>query len=133
MSNKKLPIRKSPQKAAYRSYSYALKREVVHMVEIGKMSIEQARVHYNIKGKSLIYNWIKKYGLLNYQPNKIYAMKKSPQEKIKELQMKIEELEFDKKIILDMYQVLQEDFDIPVKKYLPEPLIKDLKNHIKKG
>jgi hypothetical protein len=60
-------------------------------------------------------------------------MKQSPQEKIKELQLKIEQLEFQKEILLDIQQVYQEDFGVPVKKCLPEQLKKDFENHLKKG
>lgn len=137
MKKKDLSSQKSPSfvigKSKYKKYSYALKRKVVYEVESGKRSIEQARLHYQIKGKTLIYSWIKKYGLLNYHPNKEYQMKQSPQEKIKELQLKIEELELQKDILLDIQQIYQEDFDVPVKKYLPEQLKKDFKNHLKKG
>jgi transposase-like protein len=137
MKKKDLSSQKTPsfgeQKGKYKKYSYALKRKVVYEVESGKRSIEQARIHFQIKGKNLIYAWIKKYGLLNYNPNKDYLMKQSPQEKIKELQLKIEQLEFQKEILLDIQQIYQEDFGVPVKKCLPEQLKKDFENHLKKG
>jgi len=136
MKNKDLGSQKNPSFPAktktYKKYSYALKRRIVYEVETGKRSIEQARIHYQVKGKSLIYAWIKKYGLLTYDPKKEYTMKQSPQEKIKELQLKIERLELEKDILLDVQQIYKEDFGIPVKKYLPEQLIIDLKNHKKK-
>jgi transposase-like protein len=137
MKNKDLSSQKDPsfkvQKNKYKKYSYALKRKVVYEVETGKRSIEQARIEYHIRGKTLIYCWIKKYGLLHYNPKKEYLMKQSPQEKIKELQMKLEELEFEKDILLDIQQIYQDEFGIPVKKYLPEQLKKDFKKHLKKG
>ena len=58
-------------------------------------------------------------------------MKQSPNEKIKELQKKIEELEFDKSILLTSHQVMKEDFGIDVKKYLPGQLEDELDKHIK--
>ena len=137
MSKKDLPSQKTPssgvQKRKYKKYSYVLKRKVVYEVESGKRSIEQARIHFHIKGKTLIYAWMKKYGLLNYNPNKEYLLKQSPQEKIKELQLKIEQLEFQIDILLDIQQIYQDDFDVPVKKYLSEQLKKDFENHLKKG
>ena len=132
LSSQKLPC-SGMKKKKYKQYSYALKRKVVYEVETGKRSIEQARVDYQIRGKTLIYSWIKKYGLLNYNPKKDYLMKQSPQEKIKELQLKLEELEFEKDILLDIQQIYQDEFGIPVKKYLPEQLKKSYKKHVKKG
>jgi transposase-like protein len=137
MKNKDLSSQKSPcfgdKKKKYKQYSYALKRKVVYELETGRRSIEQARLHYEIKGKTVIYSWIKKYGLLHYNPKKEYLMKQSPQEKIKELQLKIEELELEKDILLDIQQIYEEEFGVPVKKYLPWRLEKDLKKHLKKG
>lgn len=137
MKDKSLNENKTPSfskpKKKYRKYSYAFKREVVYQVTSGKMYVEQARKHFNINGKTVIYTWIKKYGLLFYNPNKSYEMKQSPQERIKELLKKIEELEADKELLLTTQQVLMEDFNLPVKKYLPELLEKDLKKHIKKN
>ena len=137
MKNKDLSSQKSPsfgeKKNKYKLYSYALKRKIVYEVQTGKRSIEHARVHYRIKGKTLIYCWIKKYGLLTYNPKKEYLMKQSPREKIKELELKIEELEFEKDILLDIQQIYAEEYGVPVKKFLPEQLKKDLKNHLKKG
>lgn len=137
MKKKDLSGQKTPcfgvQKRSYKKYSYALKRKVVYEVESGKRTIEQARIDYEIKGKTLIYSWIKKYGLLHYNPKKEYEMKQSPQEKIKELQNRLEELQFEKDILLDIQQIYEEDFGVPVKKYLPEQLKKSYKKHVKKG
>jgi len=60
-------------------------------------------------------------------------MNQSPNEKIKALQKKIEQLELEKDILLDIQQIYQDDFDVPVKKYLSHQLNEDLKKHIKKN
>ena len=119
-------------KKKYKKYSYALKRKVVHEVECGLRTIEEARVHYQINGKSLIYAWIKLYGKLIYDPNKSYLMKKSPQQRIKELEEKLEMLELEKDILLDITEAFEEE-GVDVKKYLPEQLKKDYEKHTKKG
>lgn len=136
MKDKSLKNQKSPSnsssKKKYQRYSYALKREVVHQVQSGHRSIEQARVHFGIKGKSLIYAWIKQYGKLTFDPKKTYLMTKSPKQQIKELKEKIEILEMEKDILLDFVEICEEDgFD--VKKALPEQLKKDFVNHTKKA
>jgi len=137
MKDNSLDPNKSPsfekKKKKYKTYSYALKREVVYQVTSGKMFINQARKHYNINGKNVIYNWIEKYGLLFYNPNKTYAMQKSPNDRIKQLLKEVEELKFQKEIFLDMHQVLIEEFGVDVKKYLPGQLEKELEKHMEKS
>jgi transposase-like protein len=137
MKDNSLDPNKSPsfekEKKKYKTYSYALKREVVYQVTSGKMFINQARKYYNINGKNVIYNWIEKYGLLFYNPNKSYAMQESPNDKIKQLLKENEELKFQKEIFLDMHQVLIEEFGIDVKKYLPGQLEKELEKHMEKS
>ena len=137
MKNNSLDHNKTPsfekKKKKYKTYSYAFKREVVYQVTSGNMYINQARKHYNIKGKTLIYSWIKKYGFLFYNPKKSYDMKQSPNERIKELLKRVEELEFEKSILLTSHQVLKEDFGIDAKKYLPEQLDVELEKHMIKN
>jgi transposase-like protein len=137
MKNNSLDQNKTPsskkEKKKYKTYSYALKREVVYQVTSGKMFINQARKHYNIHGKTLIYNWIEKYGLLFYNPNKSYAMQESPNDTIKQLRKEVEELKFQKEIFLDMHQVLIEDYGVDVKKCLPGQLVKELEKHMVKN
>jgi len=133
MMDKKLAIQKSPaKKSNYNKYSYALKRKIVYEVEKGQKSIHQAKLEYGIKGNSLIYAWIKKYGLLNYEPDKEYKMKQSPQEKIKELLNKIEQLELEKDIFFDISEAFQEQ-GVDVKKFLPEQLKKEFLNRLRKA
>jgi hypothetical protein len=67
-----------------------------------------------------------------YNEKKDYEMKQSPQEKIKELEQRLEVVELEKDILLDIQQIYEKDFGIPVKKYLPEQLKNDYRNHIKK-
>lgn len=136
MKDKRLQNRKSPSnstdKKKYQKYSYGLKRKVVYEVETGKTTIEEARKLYQIKSKSLIYSWIKLYGRLTYDPKKSYLMKKSPQEKIKELQEKLEIALLEKDILLDITEAYEEQ-GVDVKKFLPEQLKKEYENHKKKA
>lgn len=136
MKNKNLESQKSPSKKddkkQYRRYSYGLKRKIVDEVQTGKRTIEDARKTYQIKGKSLIYSWIKQYGQLIYDPKKDYLMKKSPQERIKELEEKLAIAELDRDILLDITQAFEEE-GVDVKKLLPEQLKKDYENHKRKA
>lgn len=136
MKNKPQKSQNSPSnispKKKYKKYSYSIKRQVVHEVQSGRRSIEDARVFYKINSKSVIYAWIKLYGKLIYDPKKSYLMKKSPQQKIKELEQKLEMLELEKDILLDITEAYEEE-GVDVKKYLPELLKKDYENHKRKG
>ena len=133
MKDKNLGVQKSPtKKGKYNKYSYALKRKIVYEIEKGEKSINQARQEYKVKGKSLIYVWLKKYGLLNYEPEKVYKMKQSPREKLKELEKRLEELELQKDILLDIQEAFEEE-GVDVKKYLPEQLRRDYVNRQRRG
>jgi len=129
MKNKKLSIQKSnPKKSETRTYcrySYALKRKVVSEITKGKLSINQAKIKYGIKSNSIIYIWRKKYANLAYSETKDYTMNQSPEERIKELQKQVEELEMDKDILLTYNHILESEFGVDVKKHLPEQLKKD--------
>ena len=135
MKKKNLKNQKSPsfstKKRKYKKYSYGLKRKVVYEIEAGKRTIEDARKAYHIKSNSLIYSWIKLYGKLTYDPKKSYLMKKSPQERIKELEEKLEIALLEKDILMDITQAYEEQ-GVDVKKFLPEQLKKDYLNHLKK-
>ena len=45
-----------------RRYSQAFKRQVVHDIESGRFTLQQARKHYDIRGKSTIQSWLKQMG-----------------------------------------------------------------------
>lgn len=112
---------KKKEKQQYQKYSYSLKRKVVYEIESGKRRIEEARLFYGIKSKSVIYAWLKQYGKLTYDPKKTYQMKKTPQEQIKELKEQLEIVELEKDIMFDIMEAYEEE-GVDVKKYLPELL-----------
>ena len=111
MKNKRQKSQTTPSnlnsKKKYKKYSYSIKRQVVHEIQSGRRSIEDAIVFYKINSKSVIYAWIKLYGKLIYDPKKSYLMKKSPQQRIKELEEKLEMLELEKDIFLDITEAYE--------------------------
>ena len=119
----KSPSKKS-EKQQYQKYSYSLKRKVVYEIESGQRRIEEARLFYGIKSKSVIYSWLKQYGKLTYDPKKTYQMKKTPQEQIKELKEKLEIAEFEKDVMFDVMEAYEEE-GVDVKKSLPALLLKE--------
>ena len=121
-SNKKIST-KSEKKRYYNKYSYALKRKVVNDILKGILSKEEAMLRYGIRSRQSINYWLSKYGLLNYRKQKNYGMKQSPEEKIKELEARIEELENAKIVLNIAIDFADEEFGTEIrKKYLPQSL-----------
>jgi len=83
-------------------YSNAFKLQVIEEVLSGKLTKEQARQKYQLKGKSGILNWMRKFGLSGHKQLPAYFehMKKDePSDKeallkrIRELERKLEDAE----------------------------------------
>ena len=122
----------SRRKRHYNKYSYALKRKVVNDIMKGILTKEEAMLKYGIRSRQSINDWLNKYSLLNYRNQKNYGMKQSPEEKIKELKARIEELETDKIILNTVIDIADEMFNADIrKKHLPQQL-KDYKKHLQK-
>ena len=105
-----------------RSYSIDFKRSIVTMYEKGEYSALQIEKLYGV-GRTQVYNWIYKYSTLNEKGVRIVEMKDSNQNKVKELQNRLKELEQiirQKQIAIDylekMIEIAKEDFDIDIKK-----------------
>lgn len=121
-SNKKIST-KTTENRTYNKYSYALKRKIVNDILKGILSKEEAMLRYGIRSRQSINYWLSKYGLLNYRKQKNYGMKQSPEEKIKELEARIEELENAKIVLNIAIDIADEEFGTQIrKKYLPQSL-----------
>jgi len=132
-ANKKIST-KTEKKRTYIKYSYALKRKIVNDILKGILSKEEAMLRYGIKSRQSINYWISKYGLLNYRNQKNYGMKQSPEEKIKELQMRIEELENAQIVLNIAIDIADEEFGTHIrKKYLPQSLAASKKHKTRKN
>jgi hypothetical protein len=80
-------------------------------------------LRYGIRSRQSINYWLSKYGLLNYRKQKNYGMKQSPEEKIKELQARIEELENAQFVLNIAIDIADETMGTQIrKKYLPQSL-----------
>ena len=113
----------SEKKKSYNKYSYALKRKIVNDILKGILSKEEAMLRYGIRSRQSINYWLSKYGLLNYRNQKNYGMKQSPEEKIKELQARIEELENAQIVLNTVIDIADEQFGTQIrKKHLPQQL-----------
>ena len=114
-SNNKISTN-SKKKRTYNKYSYALKRKIVNDILKGILSKEEAMLRYGIKSRQSINYWLSKYGLLNYRNQKNYGMKQSPEERIKELQARIEELENAKIVLNTVIDIADETLGTEIRK-----------------
>lgn len=75
-----------------RTFSPTLRKEVVGLVESGKVSVSGAAREYMVT-RNTIYRWIHRYSTYNKKGATLVVDKDSHSEKIKQLQQKIAELE----------------------------------------
>ena len=74
------------KKRTQRDYSLAFKLQVIGEVERGELNQAQARHKYGIQGKTSILQWIRKHGTLDWKELPTLTIKKTPEQKIKELE-----------------------------------------------
>ena len=125
-------------KRTQRDYSYSFKMQVVEEVESGSIGIKAAQRKYGIQGDATVRTWLRKHGSLDWENKSHLNLEKSPEQKLLELEAKVQllekqkaslekKLEFtDKKaIIFDMMiDIAEEELKIPIrKKSLPQQLI----------
>ena len=77
----------SPNKRTQRDYSMAFKLQVIGEVERGELNQDQAGRKYGIQGNTTILQWIRKHGSLDWKELPTVSHKKTPEQKIKELEM----------------------------------------------
>jgi transposase len=112
-----------------RVYSLDFKKSIVTLFEKGEFSVPQIEKLYGISNP-VIYNWIYKYSVFNEKGVRIVEMKDSNQNKLKELQTRLKELEQivgQKQITIDYLEKIidlaKEDLAIDIKKnYSSQPL-----------
>lgn len=75
-----------------RTFSPTLRKEVVRLVESGKLSIAAASREYQVS-KTTIYRWIHRYSTYNKKGAVLVVDKDSHSKKLERLQQKIAELE----------------------------------------
>lgn len=102
-------------------YSLAFKLQVISELERGELNREQARKKYGIQGKATISVWIRKYSTLDWKELPIMSLKKTPEQRIKELEallLKEQEKVHVLNVAIDIAdEMLKTDIR---KKYLPK-------------
>ena len=118
-----------------RVYSESFKKQMVQEFESGKFSVPQLEKLHGIRN-ALLYRWIYKYSTFNEKGYRIVEHKKSSQNKVKQLEAKIKDLEAAlgrKQIQIDyletMMEVAKEELNIDIKKNYATPPSKDSANN----
>lgn len=117
-------------KRTQKDYTMSFKLQVVSEIERGELTRSQALHKYGIQAKSTIRTWLRKYGNFDWENQSYKSMRKSPQQRIIELEEKIKLLEkqkaraeyiaerSDKKAILFdmMIDLAEKEYNIPIRK-----------------
>lgn len=110
-----------------RKYSEDFKKRIVTDFESGKFSVAQLERLHGIANPT-IYNWIYKFSTFNEKGFRIVEMKDSSNQKMKELEARIKELESAvgrKQIKIDylekMMEIAKDELDIDIKKNFGTP------------
>lgn len=134
-------------KRTQKDYSTSFKLQVVVEYEQGFLSKTQLQKKYGIQSISTVSRWIQKFGTFSSEfkvTSKI--MKKTPEQRILELEQQVKllekqksEAEFlasqtQKKVILFdmMIDIAEEEFKIPIRKKPNPELLKNLRKYNKK-
>jgi transposase-like protein len=105
-----------------RVYSVDFKREIVNFYESGKYSVMQLERLYGVHNVT-IYNWIYKFSTFNEKGIRVVEMKDSNIDKLKQLELKVKELEQavgQKQIKIDYLEkiidIAKDELNIDIKK-----------------
>jgi transposase len=120
------------KKRTQQDYSLAFKLQVVGEIERGELNYDQADRKYGIQGNTTVSIWMKKYASLAWKQNPTVTNKKTPEQRIKELEELLAR-EKEKVFVLNTaIDVADQMLEANIrKKYLPE-LLKKQKSKPKK-
>jgi transposase len=74
------------KKRTQRDYSLAFKLQIIGEVEKGELTYKQAQHKYGIQGRSTVLTWLRKLSNLDWKELPTLSKKKTPEQKIKELE-----------------------------------------------
>ncbi|KHD27964.1 transposase [Xenorhabdus nematophila] len=117
---------KSENKRTQRDYSLAFKLAVVDQVEKGEMTYKQAQNRYGIQGRPTVLVWLRKHGQLDWSlgctplhPQGVAMTSSSsltPEQRIKELEQQLVEMEKKAEFFEAVVDVLKRDYGVTVVK-----------------
>jgi transposase-like protein len=111
------------KKRTQRDYSLAFKLQVVREVERGELNYNQADRKYGIQGNTTVSNWMRKYGSLAWKQFPTVSNKKTPEQRIKELEELLAKEKEKVQVLNTAIDIADQMLDANIrKKYLPELL-----------
>ena len=109
------------KKRSQRDYSLSFKLQLIGELERGELNFSQANKKYGIQGHTTVSKWLRKYSTLDWKELPVVIHKKTPEQKIKELEALLA-IEKEKVHVLNVAIDIADDIlktDIR-KKYLPK-------------
>lgn len=133
-------------KRTQKDYSLSFKLQIIQEVEQGLLTKSQAKTKYGIQGDSTVTKWLRKYGNFDWEHQTPITMAKTPEQKILELEAKVNLLEkqkaraehlaerADKKVIIfDMLlDMAEKEYDIQIRKNYTPKLSTNIEKNKKK-
>ena len=77
------------KKLSQRDYSLTFKLQFIRELERGELTFSQANKKYGIQGHITVTKWLSKYSILDWKELPVVIHKKTPEQKIKELEVLI--------------------------------------------
>lgn len=113
------------KKRTRRDYSLAFKLQVVGEIERGELNYDQADRKYGIQGNVTVSKWMKKYGSLAWKQNPTVSNKKTPEQRIRELEELLAREKEKVHVLNTAIDIADQTLKSNIrKKYLPESLKK---------
>lgn len=113
------------KKRTQKDYTLAFKLQVVGEIERGELNFDQADRKYGIQGNDTVANWVKKHSILAWNELPIVMSKKTPEQRIKELEELLAREKEKVYVLNTAIDIADQTLDTNIrKKYLPEQLKK---------
>ena len=116
-------------KRTQKDYTMSFKLQVVQEIERGELSTHSACRKYGIQSRSTIVQWLRKFGNFDWENQTPSNMRKSPEQKIMELEAQVKLLAKNKAIIFDMMiYIAEKEYKIDIRKNSSPEQSTNLKN-----
>lgn len=103
-------------KRSQRDYSLSFKLGVVGEVERGELSLTDAARKYGIQGDGTIRRWLQKFGTFDQDNILSNCMVKSPQQRIRELELENMRLRQQAGVLDILVDIAEKEYRIPLRK-----------------
>ncbi len=129
-SNVMEEIKHQYARRSQKDYTLSFKLSLVREIEQGTLSVRSAQKKYGIQGDSTVRNWLRKYGIFDWENQTPSNMPKSKDQKILELEQRIKVLEKQKAFLEKqaeqshmkaaffdmMVDMAEKEYNIPIRK-----------------